>query len=95
MIQLHTILDVWCVRVSGPVARATSAAVSTDAFSGSESLREKLARSLITTTATTAAGKKKEKTLLKRISAILILLADTGEQALTERAVCMRELSVV
>lgn len=47
-------------RVSGPpVVRTTSAAGSTDAFSGTASLRERLARSLITTTATSTAGKKK------------------------------------
>lgn len=52
----------WCVHVSGPsVIQASSAAVSTDAFGGTSSLRQRLARSLITTTAnSSSAGNLKD-----------------------------------
>ena len=48
------------VYISGPpVVRASSAAVTSDAFSGTASLRERLARSLVTTSATPSAGKER------------------------------------
>lgn len=55
-------IDVWCVHISGPsVIQASSAAVSTDAFGGTSSLRQRLARSLITTTAnSSSAGNLKD-----------------------------------
>ena len=55
-------INVWCVHISGPsVIQASSAAVSTDALGGTSSLRQRLARSLITTTAnSSSAGNLKD-----------------------------------
>lgn len=64
------------VDISGPpVVRASSAAVSSDAFGGTASLRERLARSLITTSATPSAGKER-RGLGEKVSCDIDLFTD-------------------
>ena len=61
----------YCVCISGPSVRASSAAVTSDAFGGT-------ARPLITTSATSSAGKER-KASVKRFRTILIVFTDTQE----------------
>lgn len=67
----------YCVYISGPsVVGANSAAVTSDAFGGTASLRERLARPLITTSATSSTGKERKGLSEKVSSAMLILFTD-------------------
>lgn len=67
----------YCVYISGPsVVGANSAAVTSDAFGGTASLIERLARPLTTTSATSSAGKERKGLSEKVSSAMLILFTD-------------------